>query len=274
MRGFFQKLHKAVINVVPWIVALALVVVFTGFGGVDPLIAQGTTNFDALALSETLSVTGASTFSTIDVDGTADAIIVDADGDTTISADTDDQLNFELGAADELVISASTMTLADMIVSQTVGTENVGAFPTVVSTSIDIDNDVSPVTCATIGAGEIWIVHAVYVNVLDNFVATGDNATFQVGDAGDANGLIDMVDAELQTGSAEITGGSVDWYGQGAGTIGAFTAAGAGHVYDEAAGETIDCAFAGTALASTTASTASDITVYVVYTRIQYFNGG
>ena len=40
----------------------------------------------------------------VDVNGTADAIILDADADTTISADTDDQIDFKAGNADTMHI--------------------------------------------------------------------------------------------------------------------------------------------------------------------------
>lgn len=43
---------------------------------------------------------------TVDVNGTADAIILDADADTTISAPTDDRIDFELNSVDHVVMKA------------------------------------------------------------------------------------------------------------------------------------------------------------------------
>lgn len=43
---------------------------------------------------------------TVDVNGTVDAIILDLDGDTTISAPTDDQIDFEAGGSDIATITA------------------------------------------------------------------------------------------------------------------------------------------------------------------------
>jgi hypothetical protein len=43
----------------------------------------------------------------IDVNGTSDGIILDADADTTISADTDDQIDFKVGGTDRLSISST-----------------------------------------------------------------------------------------------------------------------------------------------------------------------
>lgn len=46
---------------------------------------------------------------TIDVNGVADAIILDADGDTTISAPTDDQIDIEVNGADDFRITANKL---------------------------------------------------------------------------------------------------------------------------------------------------------------------
>lgn len=50
--------------------------------------------------------------STIDLNGVADALILDADQDTTISAPTDDQIDFEAGGADVATLTASGLALA------------------------------------------------------------------------------------------------------------------------------------------------------------------
>jgi hypothetical protein len=49
--------------------------------------------------------------SKVDVNGVSDAIILDADADTTISADTDDQIDFKLGASDIATLTTSSLTL-------------------------------------------------------------------------------------------------------------------------------------------------------------------
>src|SRR3990167_6624513 len=48
---------------------------------------------------------------TVDVNGVADAIILDADGDTTISSPTDDQVDIEVAGADDFRITANTFTV-------------------------------------------------------------------------------------------------------------------------------------------------------------------
>ena len=47
---------------------------------------------------------------TVDVNGTADAIILDGDGDTTISAPTANQIDFEIAGADDFTMTANTFT--------------------------------------------------------------------------------------------------------------------------------------------------------------------
>ena len=49
---------------------------------------------------------------TIDLNGTADAVILDADGDTTISSPTDDQIDIEIAGADDFTFTANTFTAA------------------------------------------------------------------------------------------------------------------------------------------------------------------
>lgn len=53
--------------------------------------------FDALTLTSLLLATGG----TIDLNGEADALVLDADGNTSISAPTDDQIDIEIGGADD-----------------------------------------------------------------------------------------------------------------------------------------------------------------------------
>ena len=48
---------------------------------------------------------------TVDVDGTADAIILDSDGDTTISAPSDDQIDIEIGGADDFTFTSNSFNV-------------------------------------------------------------------------------------------------------------------------------------------------------------------
>lgn len=110
------------------IVALAVLLLGMVWNYVlNPLTAQGTSNFNTIELSDNLIVdgtttlTGAVTFAgLIDANGVADAIVIDADGDTTISAPTDDQIDVEIEGVDQLVLkgvaaidSATTTSIAE-----------------------------------------------------------------------------------------------------------------------------------------------------------------
>jgi len=46
----------------------------------------------------------------LDFNGNVDALILDADGDTTISAPTDDQIDIEIAGADDFTFTANTLT--------------------------------------------------------------------------------------------------------------------------------------------------------------------
>jgi len=114
----------------------------------------------------------------------------------------------------------------------------------------------------TIADGEVWIVHRILLDVGTNFDADGD-ATVIVGDSGDTDGLLALVDAEIQTNAAEATGMAAGWGGQLTGTQGAYLAGGMMVYAPTGAAETIDIVCAGTNLA------AGAGTLYIVYTRIQ-----
>ena len=51
--------------------------------------------------------------SKVDVNGLSDGVILDADADTTISADTDDQIDFKAGGTDIMSLTATTATFND-----------------------------------------------------------------------------------------------------------------------------------------------------------------
>jgi hypothetical protein len=119
----------------------------------------------------------------------------------------------------------------------------------------------------TIGDGEIWIVHEVYINVTTNFDATGDDATVHIGDGSDEDGLCDLDDGELQTTDVEVTGSAAGWQCFGStDVIGAYIASGRGFIYaPSGAAETIDAVIAATG----DDLSAGAATAYIVYTRIQ-----
>ncbi|MBN1640371.1 MAG: hypothetical protein JXA09_03975 [Anaerolineae bacterium] len=201
--------------------------------------------------------------------GTADfmgaQIDLDADNDTSISADTDDQIDIEIGGADEVVLTAAQLDLNDTIVNQDLNTENIGILPSIATATITYTAGAGGSgVVATIGASEIWFIHAIYAHVTTNWdVTAGDDAWVHIGDGDDADGYLDLDDGELQTADTEGTGAPAGWQGfMSTDTRGAYFANGLGFVKGN---DTIDwaCGATGDDL------TAGQLTVYVVYTRIQ-----
>jgi len=76
----------------------------------------------------------------LDLNGASDKLILDADADTTISADTDDQIDFKAGGTDIMSLTATTATIND-------GTTIITADNTDTLTlkSTDADANVGPV---------------------------------------------------------------------------------------------------------------------------------
>jgi len=144
-------------------------------------------------------------------------------------------------------------------ITTTVNVENIGV-PTVVSTAVTFE---SSGALWTIGDGEIWVIHGLWLNVTTNFDSGGSNDnTLQVGDGGDANGLLDMVDAELQAAAVQVTGAVAGWHGSMAATLGAYMADGMFIYAPSGADETIDIVTGGTG------ADAGAGTLYMMYTRI------
>ena len=72
--------------------------------------------------------------SKVDVNGLSDGVILDADADTTISADTDDQIDFKAGGTDIMSLTATTAQINDgLTVTVSDNTDNL----TLISTDTD-----------------------------------------------------------------------------------------------------------------------------------------
>jgi hypothetical protein len=233
----FQK------KIIKWVVSVIFIAVLAFLGVTEPkdvvlppfpqdeaaaIVAQGVTNLSDLTLSGDLSV-GDDTTLTDDVSVGGDLAVT---GATTISGITTVPIN----------------------------TEHIG-LPSVLSTAVTSTTD-SEVW--TIGDGEIWFVSAVYCHVTTNYDCTGDDCTLNVGIGEDADALLDLDDAELQTTDVDEANGAAGWQGYSADTVGLFMADTGGTVFaPSGAAETIDIAVGGTDPAAGAA------TCYLVYTRVQ-----
>lgn len=148
------------------------------------------------------------------------------------------------------------------------GLENIG-LPTVLSQTITYTAAAGGTgTIATVADGEIWYIHAVFAQVTTNWDATGDDALVEIGDGNDPDGLLDLDDAELQAADTEGTGAPAGWQGfMSTDTRGAYLANGHGFIYaPSGSAETIDYVIDET---SGETLAAGQLTVYVVYTRLQ-----
>lgn len=168
----------------------------------------------------------------------------------------------------ELTLSAATFDMNDTYIDQDAGTENLGQLPTVCSATITYTAAAGGSgTVCSIGSGEIWYVHAVFAEVTTNWDATGDDALVEIGDGNDADGLLDLDDGELQAADTEGTGAPAGWQGfMSTDTRGAYLANGHGFIYNPGSAETIDYNIDET---SGETLSAGQLTVYVVYTRLQ-----
>ena len=124
---------------------------------VDNVIQQPTTNFTVSGT--TLTIVGTAILSGIkgyaihtsgavpstlasklDTNGVSDALILDADADTTISADTDDQIDFKAGGTDVMSMTATGLTINDGTTITTADNTD-----TLTLKSTDADANVGPV---------------------------------------------------------------------------------------------------------------------------------
>ena len=120
---------------------------------INNVIQQPTTNFTVSGTTLTIVGTAVATGNTIyaihtsgavpstlaskvDVNGLSDGIILDADADTTISADTDDQIDFKAGGTDVMSMTATGLTIND-------GVEITTADNTDTLTLVSTDTDAS-----------------------------------------------------------------------------------------------------------------------------------
>jgi len=176
-------------------------------------------------------------------------------------------LEIQNRATPEYYFDGSKFDLLGNYIEADIGTEHI-MFPSVVTKAITYTAAAGGTgTVAIVAAGETWIVHSVLANVTTDFACTGNDTTLDVGDASDADGFLDLADAELQKADTEGTGFSAGWQGMAAGTIGAylddsdsgFVVAATTlpititYLIDETSGETI---------------TTGAATLWVVYTRV------
>ena len=84
---------------------------FTVSGTTLTIVGTAVASSDVIYAIHTSGAVPSTLASKVDVNGVSDAIILDADADTTISADTDDQIDIKIGGSDIFQMTASKLDL-------------------------------------------------------------------------------------------------------------------------------------------------------------------
>jgi hypothetical protein len=115
---------------------------FTVSGTTLTIVGTAVASGDVIYAIHTSGAVPSTLASKVDVNGLSDGVILDADGDTTISADTDDQIDFKVGGTDFMSLTATgaTITTADNNAQLTL-------------TSTDADGNAGPVLKLTRDSG-------------------------------------------------------------------------------------------------------------------------
>jgi hypothetical protein len=121
---------------------------FTVSGTTLTIVGTAVASGDVIYAIHTSGAVPSTLASKVDVNGVSDAIILDADADTTISADTDDQIDFKAGGTDIMSLTATTATINDGVTITTA--DNTAQL---ILTSTDADANAGPVLKLTRDSG-------------------------------------------------------------------------------------------------------------------------
>ena len=94
---------------------------YTATNGTSVVLAAGAQPGDSLVVVAHGTVNLASNILSGDLDLAGNELILDADNDTTITADTDDQVDIKIGGTDTVVITAGAMALKGATPTLTIG---------------------------------------------------------------------------------------------------------------------------------------------------------
>ena len=86
---------------------------FTVSGTTLTIVGTAVADGDVIYAIHTSGAVPSTLASKVDVNGLSDGVILDADADTTISADTDDQIDFKAGGTDIMSLTATTAQIND-----------------------------------------------------------------------------------------------------------------------------------------------------------------
>ena len=113
---------------------------FTVSGTTLTIVGTAVASGDVIYATHLSGVIPSTLASKLDTNGVSDALILDADADTTISADTDDQIDFKAGGTDIMSLTATTATFNDGVTINV--TDNTD---TLTLKSTDTDANIGPI---------------------------------------------------------------------------------------------------------------------------------
>ena len=112
---------------------------FTVSGTTLTIVGTAVASGDVIYAIHTSGAVPSTLASKVDVNGLSDGVILDADADTTISADTDDQIDFKAGGTDVMSMTATGLTINDGVEITTADNTD-----TLTLTSTDADANAGP----------------------------------------------------------------------------------------------------------------------------------
>ena len=110
---------------------------FTVSGTTLTIVGTAVASGDVIYAIHTSGAVPSTLASKVDVNGLSDGVVLDADADTTISADTDDQIDFKAGGTDVMSMTATGLTINDGVEITTADTSDT---LTLTSTEAGADN--------------------------------------------------------------------------------------------------------------------------------------
>ena len=112
---------------------------FTVSGTTLTIVGDAVASGDPIYAMHTSGAVPSTLASKVDVNGLSDGVVLDADADTTISADTDDQIDFKAGGTDVMSMTATGLTINDGVEITTADNTD-----TLTLTSTDADANAGP----------------------------------------------------------------------------------------------------------------------------------
>jgi len=157
---------------------------FTVSGTTLTIVGTAVASGDVIYATHISGAVPSTLASKVDVNGVSDAIILDADADTTISADTDDQIDIKIAGADDFQFTANTFTAqsGSTITTPTLGVGNTKDLGAGIHVKV-ADSGVSSVNSA---ADELVLENSASCG-LSIFSGTSEVGKICFGDSGDDN---------------------------------------------------------------------------------------